>query len=186
MGSIETEQVDVKCDPEFVTGKLIEINMLDKILQIQLINGRSLDVNFSNIRNAESILNENLDKVIHVHGQVTYNEFDELLAISNVDQLLAVDVSPITVDELVVENKRYSINPRLEYEVQFDYDEYFYTLEEDLDILTFGYSRMEIEEDLDYLLKVSCKDCILGNPENLATDALIVREEMLQRFESIK
>ena len=186
MSSIEIEQVEVKCDPEFVSGKLVGINMLDKILQIQLINGRSLDVIYSDVRNAESILNENIDKVIHVHGQVTYNEFDELLAISNVDQLLAVDVSPITVNELVVENNCYSINPPLKYEVQFDYEEYFYTLEGDLKILTFGDSRMEIEGDLDYLLKVSCKDCILGNPENLAADALMVRQEMLQRFESIK
>ena len=182
-GPIKFKSIDVECNSEFVTGKLVDFNLLDKLLQIQLINGRPLDVNFSNIRNAESILNENLNKVLHVHGQVTYNEFDELVEISNVDQLLAVDVSPITVNELIVENNCYTINPPLEYEVQFDYDEYFYTLEGDLDILTFGYSRMEIKEDLDYLLKKFCTDYIQGKAENLAADALIVRKKMLRRFE---
>ena len=180
---IEVERVDIECNSEFVTGKLVGINILDKKLQIQLTSGRSLDVNYSNVRNAENILNENLDKVLHVHGQVTYNEFDELLAISNVDQLLAVDVSPITVKELVVENNCYTINPPLKYEVQFDYDEYFYTLEGDLDILTFGYSRMEIEGDLDYLLKKFCANYIQGKAKNLAADALIVQKKMLERFE---
>ena len=182
---VEIEQANAVCSPEFVTGKLVGINFQEKILQMQLMNGCSLDISYSDVRNAETLLIENLNNVFHVHGQVTYNEFDEILTVSNVDQILTVDVSPITMDEFVVDNKCYKINPPLDFVVQFDYDEYFYTLEGDLDILLFGYSRIEIEEDLDYSLNLFWADYIQGNPENLAADALNVRQEMLTRFESV-
>ena len=168
-----------------MTGKLVEINLQEKKLQIKLLSGRSLDVIYSEVGNAEAVLIENLNNVIHVHGQVTYNELDELLSISNVDQLLSVDVSPITMNEFIAEDKCYKINPPLEFVVQLDYDEFFYTLRGDLDIFLIGDSRMEIEEDLDYSLNSFCADYIQGKPENLAANALTIRQEMLHRLESV-
>ena len=182
---VEVGPADVASSSEFVTGKLVGINFQEKVLQMQLMDGRSLGISYSDVSDSETVLIENLDNVLHVHGQVTYNELDELLTVSNVDQILAVDVSPITINEFVVDNKCYKINPPLDFVVQFDYDEYFYTLEGDLDILLFGDSRMEIEEDLDYSLNLFWADYIQGNPENLAADALTVRQEMLTRFEPV-
>ena len=71
--SIANEQVDVESNSEFVTGRLVGINLQEKYFQIQLMSGRSLDVDYSGISNAESVLIKNRNNVLHVHGQVTYN-----------------------------------------------------------------------------------------------------------------
>ena len=179
------EMDDVECNSEFVTGRLFGINLQEKYFRIQLMSGRSLDVDYSDIGNAETVLIKNRRNVLHVHGQVTYNELDELIAISNVDQLLTVDTRPITINEFVIESECYKINPPLKFVVDFDYDEYFYTLKGDFDIFLIGDSRIEIEDDLDYSLKLFWADYVQGKSEKLAADAQIVGQEMLQRFESV-
>ena len=182
---IAYEQVDAECNSEFVTGRLVGINFQEKCFQIQLMSGRSLDVDYSDLRNVETVLIKNRNNVLHVHGQVTYNELDELIAISNVDQLLTVDTRPITINEFVIESECYKINPPLKFVVDFDYDEYFYTLIGDFDIFLIGDSRIEIEDDLDYSLKLFWADYVQDKSEKLAADAQAVGREMLQRFESV-
>ena len=183
--SITNEQVNVESNSEFVTGRLVGINLQEKYFQIQLMSGRSLDVDYSGISNAESVLIKNRNNVLHVHGQVTYNEFDELMAISNADQLLTVDTRLITMNEFVIESEHYKINPPLKFVVDFDYDEYFYTLKGDFDIFLIGDSRIEVEDDLDYSLKLFWADYVQEKSEKLAADAQIVGREMLQRFKVI-
>ena len=179
------EMDDVECNSEYVTGRLFGINLQEKYFQMQLMSGRSLDVDYSDIGNAETVLIKNRKNILHVHGQVTYNELDELIAISNADQLFTVDTRPITINEFVIESECYKINPPLKFVVDFDYDEYFYTLKGDFDIFLIGDSRTEIEDDLDYSLKLFWADYVQGKSEKLAADAQAVGREMLQRFESV-
>lgn len=186
---METNDIDIRnysseneCVPDVVTGKLVWINFQKQEFQIELLDGKFLDASYRNVKEAESILFQAPERVVQVHGIVTYNKRDEPLSIDQVDQILPIDPRPIEIAEFTFDGKSYKIEPSLKFDVSFDFEEYFYIIDGDLDILFTGDTRKEIEDDLDYTLNIFWMDYVVDDPQKLASDALQVREEMLERF----
>ena len=175
-----------ECTPGFLTGIPIRKNFEERRFWIELLDGCVLEVHYGEAENAESTLVSNGSGPIQVHGNVTYNEHDKALSINDVDQVLPVDTSPIEVAELELGGRNYRARPPLQFEVDFNHEEYFYSLEGDLDIILAAESRIELEDALDDMLNFLWTSYVHGNPDSFVDDARKLRNELLERMDEVK
>ena len=93
------------------------------------------------------------------------------------------DTSPIEVAYLQVGNDRLKATPPLVFQVNFDRDASCYTLEGDLDIFLYAFSRRELESVLTEHLQFLWLDYVLEEDESrLAPSGLKLKLDLLDRF----
>ena len=177
---------NLECTPGFLTGVPIRTNFKERRFWIELLDGCVLEVPYDEAENAESVLVSNRNGPVQIHGSVTYNEHDKALSISNVDKVLPIDTSSIEVAELMLDGSNYRARPPLQFVVEFNNEEYFYSLEGDLDIILAAESRIELEDALDNMLNYLWTKFVHGNPDSFADDAKQLRNELLGRIDEIQ
>ena len=175
-----------KCTPGFLTGIPIRKNFQERRFWIEMLDGRKLEVSYGEAENAETTLVSNGSGPVQVHGNVTYNEHGKVLSISNVDQVVPIDTSSIEVAEMTLGGKNFRARPPLQFEVEFNNEEYFYSLEGDFEIILAAESRIELEYALDDMLNFLWTEYVHGNPDSFAVDAKKLRSELLERIEEVK
>lgn len=177
---------NLECSPGFLTGVPIRKNFKERRFWIELLDGCVLEVPYDEAENAESLLINNRSGPVQIHGNVTYNEHNKALSISNVDKVLPIDTSSIEIAELMLDGSNYRARPPLQFEVEFNNEEYFYSLEGDFDIILAAESRIELEDALDDMLNYLWTTFVHGNLESFADDAKQLRNELLGRLDEIQ
>ena len=177
---------NLECTPGFLTGVPIRMNFWERRFWIELLDGDVLEVPYGEAENAESVLVSNKSGPVQIHGSVTYNEHDKALSISNVDKVLPIDTSSIEVAELMLDGSNYRAKPPLHFEVEFNNEEYFYSLEGDFDIILAAESRIELEDALDDMLNYLWTKFVYGNLDSFSDDAKQLRNELLGRIDEIQ
>ena len=177
---------NLECTPGFLTGVPIRMNFKERRFWIELLDGCVLEVPYDEAENAESLLINNRSGLVQIHGNVTYNEHDKALSISNVDKVLPIDTSSIEIAELMLDGSNYRARPPLQFEVEFNDEEYFYSLEGDFDIILAAETRIELEDALDNMLNYLWTKFVHGNPDSFADDAKQLRNELLGRIDEIQ
>ena len=99
---------------------------------------------------------------------------------------LEIDTSPIEISKIKLGGRIYRAAPLLMFEVHFNYEEYFYALEGDFEIIVTGESRYEIEDTLNETLNILWTDYAQGSPEKLAPHAVKLKNGLLERFKAVE
>ena len=171
---------------DYATGELVRIDTEKQKLWLRQLNQSILKISYSGVENAECVLLGNPPGVIQIHGTVSYNENNEIVSVGQVDQVLEIDTSPIEISEIKLGGRIYRAAPPLMFEVNFNYEEYFYALEGDFEIIVTGESRYEIEDALNETLNILWTDYAQGSSEILAPHAVKLKNGLLERFKAVE
>src|SRR5262249_2987520 len=105
--------------PGYVVGALIEMKFQERRLRLQLVpTGKALDATYSD--DFEPVLLKHPSELIEGHGNVVYGEQMQPKSISDVDEILAVDDSPIEVAAISVDGSELKAVQPLNFAVNFD------------------------------------------------------------------
>lgn len=175
-------QPELAPPPSYVTGRLIEMKFQERRLRLQLLgSNKSLDANYSD--DFEPVLLQHPRDLIQVHGNVVFGEDSAPTSISDVDDILEVDVSAIEVRVLEIGNR--TVRPRqpLSVPVTFDQDSKLYEATGPFDIVLGAETRPELEAQLDAELAMLWREYALADPATLTPAAQRLREALLAAFE---
>jgi hypothetical protein len=175
-------QPELAPPPSYVTGRLIEMKFQERRLRLQLLgSNKSLDASYSD--DFEPVLLQHPRDLIQVHGNVVFGEDGAPTSISDVDDILEVDVSAIEVRSLEIGNR--TVRPRhpLSFFVSFDQDGKVYEATGPFDMVLGAETRPELEAQLDAELAMLWREYALAAPATLTAAAQRLREELLTTFE---
>jgi hypothetical protein len=177
-------QPELAPPPSYVSGRLIEMKFQERRLRLQLLgSNKSLDASYSD--DFEPVLLQHPRDLIQVHGNVVFGEDGAPASISDVDDILEVDVSAIEVGALEIEAR--TIRPRrpLSFPVRFDQDGKVYEATGPFDIMLGAETRPELEAQLDAELAMLWREYALAIPTALTVAAQRLREALLDAFEDM-
>ena len=173
---------EVEVESYFISGFLSGIDLKKSEVLVDLKTGHQLAACYSEVDNAESVLFDNLGQPIFLYGDVGFNKDDKPVFIRNVAKILAVDESPIQLNEVKINNSIYRADPPLNFDVKFNSKALLYELEGDFDIYIFDESRDELEVSLEDELQFLWNDIAEEQAELLADDALRLQSELRNRL----
>lgn len=168
----------------YVTGALIEMKFQERRLRLKLVvSGRALDANYSD--DFEPVLLENPRELIQVHGNVVYGEDGSPMSISDVDEILEVDDSPIEV--LSVDFDHHTLRPisPLSFQVRFDPEVQLYEIQGKFGIQSCAETRPELEAQVYAELAMLWQEYALAEAESLTTAARQLQSDLLAVFEDV-
>ena len=169
--------------PAYVTGTLIRMNFEERRLQLKLLNGRAFQATYSDY--FEPDLLDHPRDLIQVHGDVTYDEYGIPTSLTEVDQIIEVDESPIEIRQLAVGDSRYRIEPLLRFEVSFNRDDLLYDLDGEFEVKLSAEARPELEDALDESLVMLWTEYAQEHPSRLSPKAQELRKKLLEMFREI-
>ena len=164
----------------YVAGTLVNMGFAERAITLKHYRGQTLRAIYP--AKFEDTLLRHRRGLIQVHGEVRYNETGNPVSIANIDQVVAVDESPMEVPEFFHKNVRYPANPPLCFDVTFDQADDLYGLQGHFGILIWAESREELKSALDVELNILWEDYAQGDPVDMASDARRLREEIRHRF----
>lgn len=185
------EQLTLRPEPSldvtlaYVTGSLIEMKFQERRLRLKLLgSGRALDASYSD--DFEPVLLNHPRDLIQVHGNVVYDEGGWPSSISDVDEVLEVDESPMEIISVDFAESVLTPKKPLSFPVTFDEESNTYEIQGDFDILAYAATRPELEAQLYSELIMLWKEYALVDPNLLTTAARSLREKLLDAFEDLK
>ena len=96
-----------------------------------------------------------------------------------------IDVSPIEVTDLSVQDEHLKAEPPLVFQVEFDKCAACYTLEGDFEIYLYAFSREELESSLIELLQFMWRDYAKEDDTKLTEGAQQLKLDMLHRLRRV-
>ena len=168
--------------PGFITGHLAKMEFQERRLRLQLLgSGRALDATYGD--DFEPTLLEHPRELIQIHGNVIYDDDGRPTSISEVDEILEVDDSPLIANTITLGNQTLKARDPLTFEVRFDADGQAYEAEGPFDIVLAAPTRPELERDLEVELIMLWREYALANEATLTPAAQRLRAELLAAFE---
>lgn len=181
--SVKSEKPE-EIQKAYVTGKLIVMQFHKRILRLELSGSkRTLDAEYT--EDYEPELVQSRRDLIQVHGNVTYGDDSIPNSIYDVDEILPVDIDPIDVSLV----KKCQINLRakipLSFDVKFDEEESFYSLDGPFGIMLGAHTRSELEDMLYDCLAMLWREYALEDPVRFKTSAQHLGKQLRESFEEI-
>ena len=149
-------------------------------MQLKLLTGRALDATYS--EKFEPILLDHPRNLIQVHGNVLYDEYGTPAALTEVDEIIKIDESPIEINELTIYNTLYQAKPPLRFTVSFDREKHLYDLEGDFGITLSAEARPELEDELYETLAMLWSEYAQEHPQFLSPQARRLGGELRSRI----
>lgn len=171
--------------PAYVTGTLIEMKFQERRLSLQLLNtGRALEANYND--DFEAVLLDHPRDLIQVHGNVVYGSDDIPVAISDVDQILDIDDSPIEVRTINVDGILLQSNSQsISFTVTFDRNDQVYEASGPFGIAVGAETRPDLEQQIDDELTMLWREYATADPAELTRAAQKLRNELIAEFMDI-
>ena len=166
--------------PAYVTGTLVAMNFAKRRLQLELQKGQVLNATYSD--DFEPDLLDRPRGIVHLHGQLEYDDRGTLVALTDVDAILSVDESPIIVGELNIDDTCYLADPPLSFKVTFDRKDLLYDLEGDFGIMLSGLARPDLEQILRNELELLWNEYAKEKSSRLSAQARKLRKNLRERF----
>jgi len=170
----------------YVAGALIEMKFNERRLILKLLKwGKSIAASYDD--EFEPILLTHPRDLIQVHGNIVFGEDGAPQSISDVDEILEIDETPIDIDVVDLKNCAVlkPLTPLLS-KVTFDRDTWLYQADGPFDILLFAQTRTEIEAQLYDELEMLWSEYAKVDPSVLTQDAQQLRVDLLKVFEEVK
>jgi hypothetical protein len=172
---------DAAATPGYVVGALIEMKFQERRLRLQLVpTGKALDATYSD--DFEPVLLKHPRDLIQVHGNVVYGEQMQPESISDVDEILDVDDSPIEVATISVDGSTLKAVQPLNFAVNFDKVDQLYEAEGPFGVVIGAITRPQLELQLDAELAMLWLEYARAAPEGLSPGAKRLREQLLLAF----
>jgi hypothetical protein len=170
----------------YVAGALIEMKFNERRLRLKLLNwNKSIDASYDD--EFEPILLTHPRDLIQVHGNIVFGEDGAPQSISDVDEILEIDETPIDIDIVDLKNGTHlkPLTPLLS-QVTFDRESWLYQAAGPFDILLFAQTRTEIEAQLYDELEMLWSEYAKVDPSVLTQDAQQLQNDLLKAFEEVK
>lgn len=170
-------------DTRTVTGVLIAMEFEKRKFTIRYpVTKKELDCYY--IEGTQSLLMDNALEFIHVTGTVTLDEEGHPKTITNVDDVSAVDLSPINISEftsgpdVIIAKEPIEFIPELDDTSQLLTVEHFI-----LDIYLVASTREDLERNIEEELDLLWRNFALEDDDKLTEAAIHIKEAMLENFE---
>jgi hypothetical protein len=168
-----------------VTGKLLSINFNDNKIKIQYpVTNRELECSYHIGR--EEILKENARDWIHVTGNVILDEHDNPKSITEVIDIVPLDLSKITLEKFEDEESKriLTFKEPIVLEPSQDESKQLIILQEDiLGLYVFGATRDELENALHGMVWILWDEYAKEEDKNLGLAARKIKVQWLERAE---
>ena len=164
----------------YIAGTLIRMDFERRRLRIELVAGPLLNASYSDY--FEPTLLSHPRGLIQVRAEVTYDDQEVPIALSNVDEILQVNEDSISMHEKMIDNVPYRIQPPLDFAVRFDPSSCLYDLEGDLGVCSFAETRSELEDALHAEIEMLWVEYAREEPQHLSPKAQKLRNELRARF----
>jgi len=170
----------------YVAGTLIEMKFNERRLRLKMLKwGKSIDASYA--EEFEPILLEHPRDIIQVHGNIVLGEDGAPQSISDVDDIIEVDESPIDIEIVSLPTRGAALKARspLQTLISFDPDSWLYKAEGPFDILLFAETRAQIEVQLDEELAMLWSEYAKADPSVLTAGAKELQHDLLEAFEEV-
>jgi len=172
------------CLPDlgYVTGTLIEMKFNERRLSLKLLrNNKSLNANYS--EDFEPVLLSHPRELIQVHGNIVFDDSGCPLSVSDVDEVLEIDESPITIFRVEKESLALKAKTPLSFSVVFDKETELYGVVGPFDIDLCDFTRPCLEDQLYETIVMLWNEYAKVDPSVLTADAQLLRRELLECIE---
>lgn len=181
---IARPEPDVASTLGYITGELIEMKFQDRRLKLKLLgSGRALEASYRD--DFEPILLEHPRELIQVYGNIVFGEDGIPTSVSEVEEILEVDDSPIEIFHLEVGKQTIKPKIPMSIPVQFNQELGQYDLDGPFGIVLGAETRPEIETQLFLELAMLWREYV-KTPDNMFTSAArSLRDELIASFEVV-
>lgn len=124
-------------------------------------------------------------KYIEVDGNFEVNQNEELLDIKEISQERFINLDPIEVSEFQINNEHLKVDPPLVYQVEFEKEDMCYSLDGELDMSLYAYSREDLESMLYEVLEFWWREVALAEDSELEPIAIKKKHVMLNRIKRV-
>ena len=167
--------------PGYVTGHLAKMEFLERRLRLQLPGtGRALDATYRD--DFEPVLLEHPRELIQIHGNVVHDDDGRVTSISDVDEILEVDDSPLVVNTINLGRRSLKARSPFTCEVKFDPEAQTYEAEGPFHIALAAPTRPELERELEAELVMLWREYAMADEKTLTPAAQRLRAELLAAF----
>jgi hypothetical protein len=170
--------------PSYVAGRLVEMKFQERRLKLQLLSSnRSLDATYGD--DFEPVLLQHPRDLIQIHGNVVFGEDGAPTSISDVDEILEVDVNTIEVHSIEIDGRIKRPRQPLNFLVTFDPDSHIYEATGPFDIILGAETRPELEAHVDAELVMLWREYASTDPATLTSAAQHLRDALMSTFEDV-
>lgn len=165
----------------YVNGTLVEMKFNENRLRLQLLNSkRSVDLNYG--LDFEEKLFELRREVVQIHGNIVYDTEGVPETISDIDDVLEIDQSPIYTGEIRTGARVLQPVRAIEFHVAFNKETELYEIEGEFGVILAAETRPQLESILDEELAMLWQEYAKEDPENLTDKARQLRDDLLASF----
>lgn len=169
----------------YVAGELVEMKFQERRLKLKLPNtGRLLEAIYS--EDFEPVLLNHPREMIQVHGNITYDSDGVSTSISDVDEILEVDDSPIDIIQIEVGGRQYRSKRHISFAVTFDDESQLFATEGDFGVTIGAETRPHLESQLYDELSMLWAEYVEVSEDSLTSSAKSLRRKLLNSFEVLQ
>jgi len=166
----------------YVAGELVEMKFQERRLKLKLlVSGHGLEANYS--EDFEPVLLEHPRELIQVHGNIVYGPDGAPVSISDVDEILEIDDSPIEIFQFEAHGRQLKPRKNLSFHVNFDVDTQLFETQGSFGILLGGETRPDLEAQLYAELSMLWAEYVETSEDMLTEAARVLRKEYEEMLE---
>ncbi len=181
---IARPEPDVASTLGYITGELIEMKFQDRRLKLKLLgSGRALEASYRD--DFEPILLEHPRELIQVYGNIVFGDDGIPASVSEVEEILEVDDSPIEIFQLEVGMQTIKPKTPMSVSVQFNQELGQYELDGPFGIVLGAETRPVIETQLFLELAMLWREYVEIPDDMLTSAARRLRDELIASFEVV-
>ena len=166
-----------------VVGEIVEIDLRDQTCQIQTPDGFTIAGDLT----SNSPPSEELFKAtpIEVSGTFEIDEDGLICGIVSQESKRLVNLDPIKVETFPFHNELLRATPPLIYEVDLMKEDGCYSIDGDLDLFVYAYSREELEDVVIESLQSFWELYVIADDSELAPSGVQKKREIMNRIQQI-
>lgn len=169
----------------YVAGELVEMKFQERRLKLKLlVSGRGLEANYS--EDFEPVLLNHPRDLIQVHGNIVYDADGVPTSISDVDEILEIDDSPIDVIQFEAGGKICKATRPVSFPVKFDVDTQLFEIEGEFGVIIGAETRPHLESHLYAEMSMLWTEYAEVSEEVLSSSAKALRSDMINSFEVLQ
>ncbi|GLP85734.1 hypothetical protein [Tritonibacter mobilis] len=169
--------------PGYLIGTLVKMDFVQRSLSLKLLNGRTVQAFYQ--EDFEPTLLENARGQIQIHGNIQYDEKNDPILISDVDDVVELDLSTITIKNFDLNETSLSISPALSFEIDLDEESGVMSAEGDFGILVCAETRSALEDEIEEALQMLWVEYAQEKDDALSPRAILLAKDLRERISEI-
>jgi hypothetical protein len=164
----------------YLIGTLVKMDFVQKSLSLKLLSGRTVQAFYQD--DFEPTLLENARGQIQIHGNIQYDEKNDPTLVSDVDEVIELDLSTITIKEFECRNQSLLVSPALSFDIDLDEESGIMSCSSDFGILVCAETRSALEDEIEEALRMLWIEYAQEKDDLLAPKALMLAKELRKRI----